>query len=54
MSLLITIDGQQFHKVCFDLQQDFRKKSMTNISDTDYQTTISTLQQIINNIENGK
>jgi hypothetical protein len=47
-------EGQQLHKLCFDLQQDFRKKVMADISDNDYQTTISTLQQIINNIENGK
>jgi hypothetical protein len=53
-NLTLSIDGQQFHKTCFDLQKDFRKKAMTNISDNDYQTTISTLQQIIRNIENGK
>jgi len=52
--LALSIDRQQFHKTCFDLQKEFRKKAMTNISDNDYQTTISTLQQIINNIENGK
>jgi exonuclease VII small subunit len=53
-NLALSNEGQQFYKTCFETQQDFRKKVMTGISDANYQTTISTLQQIINNLENGK
>lgn len=48
--LTLTTDGIELHKSCFDTQQEFRKKAVTDISEADYQTTISTLQKMIANI----
>lgn len=48
--LTLTIAGKELHKSCFDTQQEFRKKSVTDISEADYQTTITTLQKMIANI----
>ena len=46
----LTTEGKELHKSCFDTQQEFRKKAFTDISEADYQTTISTLQKMIANI----
>lgn len=48
--LILTTVGQELHKACFDTQQEFIKKAVMGISETDYQTTISTLQKMIDNI----
>ncbi len=48
--LALTTEGKELHKSCFDTQQEFRNKTVTDISETDYQTTISTLQKMIANI----
>lgn len=48
--LTLTTEGKTLHQSCFDTQQEFRKKVVTDISETDYQTTISTLQKMIANI----
>lgn len=48
--LTLTTKGKELHKSCFDTQQEFRKKAVTDISEADYQTTISTLQKMIANI----
>lgn len=48
--LTLTTAGQDLHKACFDTQQEFRKKAVLGISETDYQMTISTLQKMIDNI----
>lgn len=47
----LTTAGQDMHKACFDTQKKFREKAVSGISEIDYQTTISTLQKIINNIQ---
>ena len=49
-TLILTAEGKKIHKSCFETQQEFRKKAVTNISETDYQTTILTLQKMIENI----
>ena len=46
----LTVKGIELHKSCFDTQKEFRKKSVTDISEADYQTTISTLKKLIDNI----
>lgn len=48
--LTLTAEGRKLHQSCFDTQQAFRKKAMNDISETDYQITIATLQKIIANI----
>jgi DNA-binding MarR family transcriptional regulator len=48
--LLLTTAGRQLHNSCLDTQQEFRKKAVTDISEADYQTTISTLQKLIANL----
>jgi DNA-binding MarR family transcriptional regulator len=48
--LNLTTEGKELHKSCFDTQQEFRKKAVTDISEADYQITISTLQKMIANI----
>ncbi|MEO5996676.1 MAG: hypothetical protein ABIN89_08085 [Chitinophagaceae bacterium] len=50
-TLTLTTAGQKLHKACFDTQQEFRKKAVIGISEIDYQTTISTLQKMIDNIK---
>ncbi len=48
--LALTTKGKELHNSCFETQKDFRKKAINNISEADYQTTISTLQKMIANI----
>ena len=49
-TLTLTIEGKNLYKSCFDTQQAFRKKAVNDISEADYQITISTLQKMIANI----
>jgi DNA-binding MarR family transcriptional regulator len=49
-TLMLTTEGKNLHRSCFDTQQQFRKKAVTDISKADYQITISTLQKLITNI----
>lgn len=44
--------GLKLHKVCFEKQKIFRDQAMTGISQEEYNTTISTLEKIVNNINN--
>ncbi len=46
----LSVLGMELHKSCFDSQQEFRKRSVANISESEYQITIATLQKIIANI----
>lgn len=46
----LTENGQKLHKLCFEQQQLFRQKAMIGISQQDYQTTVSTLQKMAENI----
>ena len=48
--LTLTTEGKKLHKSCFDSQQEFRQKAVSDISEEDYQTTISTLQKMIANL----
>lgn len=48
--LALTTKGKELHNSCLDTQKDFRKKAINDISEADYQTTISTLQKMIANI----
>jgi DNA-binding MarR family transcriptional regulator len=48
--LTLTVGGKELYESCFSTQLEFRKKAVTGISDSDYQTTISTLQKMIANI----
>ncbi|MEJ7676818.1 MAG: hypothetical protein WKG06_02855 [Segetibacter sp.] len=46
----LTRKGQDLHKACLERQQSFRQKVMSGITGEDYETTIHTLQKIIENI----
>lgn len=48
--LSLTEKGKRLFEVCARKQNEFREKSMLNISKHDYQTTVPTLEQIIKNI----
>lgn len=48
--LKLTMEGKELYQKCFEMQKEFRKKSMNGISETQYQTTITTLERIIQNI----
>lgn len=47
--ILLTSKGLQLHAACLEQQLEFRKKIMTGISESDYQSTILTLQKIVRN-----
>jgi hypothetical protein len=47
----LTDKGKNLFKDCSEKQNEFRRKSMKHVSEEDYQTTISTLEQIIKNLE---
>lgn len=49
--LSLTRKGKILFEDCFEQQNEFRKKAMQNVTEQDYQTTISTLEQIIRNIQ---
>lgn len=48
--LSLTEKGKVLFADCSRKQYEFRQKSMLHVSEKDYQTTISTLDQIIKNI----
>jgi len=47
----LTEKGKALFVDCSNKQYQFRQKSIQHISQEDYQTTISTLEQIIKNIQ---
>ncbi|QNF35476.1 hypothetical protein HUW51_23220 [Adhaeribacter swui] len=49
--LYVTPQGQQLHQTALTLQTNFRARSMQNITEAEYQTTIATLQKLIANLE---
>ncbi len=52
--LILTDNGKKQHSLCLEKQKLFRLKTMTGISEQDYQVTVLTLQKIIeNNKENS-
>ncbi len=54
ISFTLTKKGQELHKACFEQQQSFRQKVMMGIGSEDYETTIRTLEKIIENINTIK
>lgn len=48
--LTLTTEGENLHKSCFERQQEFRKKALTDISEVDYQITVLPLEKMIANI----
>ena len=46
----LTEKGTELHSSCFEKQKIFRQSIMTDISEQDYQTTILTLQKVVENI----
>lgn len=49
--LTLTIKGIELHKSCLQKQQAFRQKAMANISELQYETTLTTLQKMIENLQ---
>ena len=49
-SIHLTEKGKKLHDDCLVAQKEFRQKSMKDISGQDYETAVSTLQQMIKNI----
>lgn len=49
--LILTDKGEKQHSQCLEKQKLFRQKTMTGISQQDYQVTVLTLQKIIENNE---
>lgn len=48
--LFLTEKGVELHKTCFEKQKLFRETAMLDITEQQYQQTISTLQKIIENL----
>ena len=48
---IMTTEGKDIHTKALERQKVFREKFMKDISAEDYQITIHTLEQIINNLE---
>lgn len=48
--LTLTEKGIELHSACFEKQKAFRQSVMIDISEHDYQTTILTLQKVVDNI----
>ncbi len=48
--VILSDEGKQLYSSCLTAQQQFRKKVMSGISETEYQVTISTLQKMIENV----
>ena len=46
----LTEKGTELHSACFEKQKLFRQSIMTDISEQDYQTTILTLQKVVENV----
>ncbi|HLT93878.1 MAG TPA: hypothetical protein VKZ56_04920 [Membranihabitans sp.] len=50
-NLRLTREGLRLHETCWQQQQDFRKKAMSNVSEQEYIQLISILERIIRNLE---
>ncbi|MCU0443769.1 MAG: MarR family winged helix-turn-helix transcriptional regulator [Microscillaceae bacterium] len=50
--VVLTEKGKELFKQCLEKQKEFRIITMSGISSEDYQTTLQTLQKIVDNIEN--
>jgi len=50
-TLALTAKGVTLHKACFEEQKIFRQKSIQNISEGEYQTTILTLKKLVENLQ---
>ena len=48
--LYLTVSGEAFHTNCLQQQAAFRSKSMQHISQRDYETTVATLRQLVQNL----
>jgi DNA-binding MarR family transcriptional regulator len=48
--LTLTGKGIELHSACFEKQKAFRQSLMNDISEHDYQTTVMTLQKVVDNI----
>ena len=46
----LTEKGTELHSACLEKQKIFRQSIMTDICEQDYQTTILTLQKVVENI----
>jgi len=46
----LTISGEAFHANCLQQQTAFRERSMQHISAEDYETTVNTLRQLVQNL----
>ncbi len=46
----LTVSGEVFYEDCLAQQSRFRKKAMQGIRNDDYETTVTTLQQILANL----
>lgn len=46
----LSSDGKQLHQQCFDQQKVFRQKISAGINEQDYQTTVLTLQRMVENL----
>ena len=46
----LTEKGQKLHEDCLVAQKQFRQKTMVNISEQEYETSIKTLKRMIDNI----
>lgn len=51
-NVALTEKGKELFKQCLEKQKEFRIITINGISPEDYQTTLETLQKIVNNIEN--
>lgn len=49
--LFLTPGGKQLHQQCFEQQKAFRQKISTGINEQDYQTTVLTLQRMVENLK---
>ena len=48
--LFLTISGEAFHEHCLQQQTAFRQRSMQHITPGDYETTLNTLRQLVQNL----
>ena len=49
--LSLTETGKKQHALCLERQIEFRQNTMAGISGEDYQTTLMTLQKIVDNVK---
>ncbi|RDC63740.1 MarR family winged helix-turn-helix transcriptional regulator [Adhaeribacter pallidiroseus] len=49
-SIRLTRAGKEMHQACLSRQIAFRKQSMQHITESDYQTTVATLRQLVTNL----